>query len=76
MHGIGILMGNDTDACNYCYKLEIEDGDHVDEEKFVFEGIPRSLREDRLTIMERGQALIVPRTLSRLEIAVEIWKIK
>ncbi|XP_034708591.1 E3 ubiquitin-protein ligase SINAT3-like [Vitis riparia] len=49
------LMGNQAEACNYSYSLEIGENGR----KLTFEGIPRSIRESERRSLESADSLIV-----------------
>ena len=49
------LIGNQAEACNYSYSLEIGGNGR----KLTFEGIPRSIRESERRSLESADSLIV-----------------
>ncbi|KAJ9681092.1 hypothetical protein PVL29_020138 [Vitis rotundifolia] len=74
------LIGNQAEACNYSYSLEIGGNGR----KLTFEGIPRSIRESERRSLESADSLIVLGSMAlslggetrepKLEIRGRIWK--
>ncbi|KAJ9681089.1 hypothetical protein PVL29_020136 [Vitis rotundifolia] len=74
------LIGNQAEACNYSYSLEIGGNGR----KLTFEGIPRSIKESERRSLESADSLIVLGSMvhslgeekrqPKLEITGRIWK--
>jgi E3 ubiquitin-protein ligase SIAH1 len=75
------FMGDDAEAKNYSYSLEIGGGGR----KMIFQGVPRSIRDSHRKVRDSYDGLIIQRNLAlffsggerkelKLRVTGRIWK--